>query len=82
MARKTINPFCGLSEFWSLRCCTVPVLLASSMATVTPSACQLWLESSAEAFKALFVTMPLLQTLLLVITWASGKQRNYTFTMH
>lgn len=39
MAGRTINPLCGLSEFWSLRCCTVLVLLASSTATVTLTNC-------------------------------------------
>lgn len=39
MVGRTINPLCGPSEFWSLRCCTVPVLLASSTATVTLTNC-------------------------------------------
>ncbi len=39
MAGRTINPLCGPSEFWSLRCGTVPVLLASSAATVTLTNC-------------------------------------------
>lgn len=50
-----INPLCGPSEFWSLRCCTVPVLLASSMATVTltnclPSWVNMLLHSSGSPF--------------------------------
>lgn len=39
MAGRTINPLCGLSEFWSLTCYTLLVLLASSTATVTLSNC-------------------------------------------
>lgn len=39
MAEKTINPLSELTEFWSLRCCTAPMLLASSLATVTLTKC-------------------------------------------
>lgn len=52
MAGRTINPLC---EFWSLRCCTLPVLLASSTATVTltnclPSWVNVLLQSSGSPF--------------------------------
>lgn len=55
MAGKTINPLCGLCEFWSLRCCTLPVLLASSTATVPltnclPSWVNVLLQSSGSPF--------------------------------
>lgn len=55
MAGRTINPLCGPSEFWSLRCCTVSVLLASSTVTVTltnclPSWVNVLLQSSGSPF--------------------------------
>lgn len=50
---RTINPLCG--EFWSLRCCTALVLLASIAATVTlaarlPSRVNVLLRSSGRPF--------------------------------
>lgn len=55
MVGRTINPLCGLSEFWSLRCGAVPVLLASRTATVTltnclPSWVNVLLQSSGSPF--------------------------------
>lgn len=71
MAGRTINPLCGLSEFWSLRCCTemLLVLLASSMATVTLNACQAGLTCSSNAQEVPFFTMPLPPALLLLLLW-------------
>lgn len=39
IAGRTINPLCGLCEFWSLTCYTPPVLLVSNTATVTRTNC-------------------------------------------
>lgn len=62
MAGRTINSLCALSEFWSLRCCTVPVLLASIAATVTltnclPSWVSMLLQSLGSPF-LLYATAP------------------------
>lgn len=65
MAGRTINPLCGLSEFWSLRCCAMPVPLASSVASVTVTACQAGLTCSSKAQEALFFTRPLSPPLLI-----------------
>lgn len=55
MAGRTINPLCGLCEFWSLTCYTPPVLLVSNTATVTltnclPSRVNVLLQNSGSPF--------------------------------
>lgn len=56
MAGRTVNPFSGLSGFWSLRCYRVADPLASSTATVTLTACQAGLMCFSKAQEAPFFT--------------------------